>query len=52
MEKLLEQIAEILDVEEVDKTKKFTDYDEWDSLSDIIWSLMFTIPRYVLLING
>ena len=33
MEKLLARIAEILDVEEVDVTKKFTDYEEWDSLA-------------------
>lgn len=33
MEDLLAKIAEILDVEEVDVTKKFTDYEEWDSLA-------------------
>ena len=33
MEELLAKIAEILDIEEVDVTKKFTDYEEWDSLA-------------------
>lgn len=32
MEELIAKIAEILEVEELDVTKKFTDYDEWDSL--------------------
>ena len=33
MEELLAKIAEILEVEDIDVTKKFTDYDEWDSLA-------------------
>lgn len=33
MEELIEKLAEILEVEELDITKKFTDYEEWDSLS-------------------
>lgn len=33
MEVLVEKLTEILEVEELDVTKKFTDYDEWDSLS-------------------
>lgn len=33
MEVLVEKLKEILEVEELDVTKKFTDYDEWDSLS-------------------
>ena len=32
MEELLEKLADILEVEEVDVNKKFTDYEEWDSL--------------------
>lgn len=32
MKELLEKIAEILEVDEVDVSKKFTDYEEWDSL--------------------
>ena len=32
MEELIAKLAEILEVEELDATKKFTDYDEWDSL--------------------
>ena len=33
MEELKEKLAEILEVEELDITKKFTDYDEFDSLA-------------------
>ena len=33
MEELIEKLAEILEVEERDVTKKFTDYEEWDSLA-------------------
>ena len=33
MEELLEKLAEILEVETVDPTKKFTDYDVFDSLA-------------------
>lgn len=32
MEELLGKLAEILEVDEVDVNKKFTDYEEWDSL--------------------
>ena len=32
MEELLEKLADILEVEEVDVNKKFTDYEEWHSL--------------------
>lgn len=35
MKKLIEQIAEILEVENLDVTKKFTDYEEWDSLAGL-----------------
>lgn len=33
MEELIEKLAEILEVEELDITKRFTDYDEFDSLA-------------------
>lgn len=33
MEELKAKLAEILEVEELDVTKKFTDYDEFDSLA-------------------
>lgn len=33
MEELKNKLAEILEVEELDVTKKFTDYEEWDSLA-------------------
>lgn len=32
MNELLEKLAEILEVDELDVNKKFKDYDEWDSL--------------------
>lgn len=35
MEELIEKIAEILEVDELDTTLKFTDYDEWDSLAGL-----------------
>ena len=33
MEELKEKLAEILEVEDLDVTKKFTDYEEFDSLA-------------------
>lgn len=33
MEELIAKLAEILEVEDMDITKKFTDYDEFDSLA-------------------
>lgn len=33
MEELLVKLAEILEVENLDATKKFSDYDEFDSLA-------------------
>ena len=33
MEELKEKLAEILEVEELDVTKKFIDYEEFDSLA-------------------
>lgn len=35
MEELKEQLAEILEVEDLDVTKKFTDYEEFDSLASL-----------------
>ena len=32
MEELKEKLAEILEVDTIDVNKKFTDYEEWDSL--------------------
>ena len=33
MEELVSKLAEILEVDNLDITKKFEDYDEWDSLA-------------------
>lgn len=33
MEELVNKLSEILEVEDLDVTKKFQDYEEWDSLS-------------------
>lgn len=35
MEELVAKLAEILEVDDLDLTKKFADYDEWDSLSTL-----------------
>ena len=35
MKELVAKIAEILEVDDLDITKKFTDYDEWDSLATL-----------------
>ena len=35
MENLKEQLQELLEVEELDSTMKFTDLDEWDSLASL-----------------
>jgi acyl carrier protein len=35
MEELIAKLTEILEVDELDATKKFTDYDEWDSLCSL-----------------
>ena len=32
MNEFIEKLAEILEVDELDVNKKFTDYEEWDSL--------------------
>ena len=33
MEELVSKLAEIMEVDNLDVTKKFTDFDEWDSLT-------------------
>lgn len=35
MNELIEKLAEILEVDELDVNKKFTDYEEWDSLCSL-----------------
>ncbi len=35
MEELIQKIADILEVDELDVNKKFTDYEEWDSLAGL-----------------
>ncbi len=35
MEELKNKLSEILEVEDLDITKKFTDYEEWDSLTSL-----------------
>lgn len=35
MEELIMKLAEILEVENLDVSKKFTDYEEWDSLTSL-----------------
>lgn len=35
MEELVSKLAEILEVDDLDITKKFMDYEEWDSLAGL-----------------
>lgn len=35
MNELIEKLSEILEVEELDVNKKFSDYEEWDSLAGL-----------------
>lgn len=35
MEDLKNKLAEILEVDNLDVTKRFTDYEEWDSLASL-----------------
>lgn len=35
MEELVQKLADILEVDELDINKKFTDYEEWDSLAGL-----------------
>ena len=35
MEELVTKLAEILEVDNLDITKRFTDYEEWDSLTGL-----------------
>lgn len=35
MEELVSKLAQILEVDNLDVTKKFTDYEEWDSLTGL-----------------
>ena len=35
MEELIQKLADLLEVENLDITKKFKDYDEWDSLTSL-----------------
>ena len=35
MEELIQKLADILEVDNLDVTKKFTDYEEWDSLAGL-----------------
>lgn len=33
MEQLIEQLQELLEIDSIDLSKKFKDYEEWDSLA-------------------
>ena len=35
MEELIQKLSELLEVDELDVNKKFTDYEEWDSLAGL-----------------
>lgn len=51
MEDLKTKLAEILEVEELDVTKKFKDYDEWDSLTGLSLIAMLD-SDYNITMNG
>lgn len=36
MEELIEKLKDILEVDELDVTKRFADYEQWDSLSTLL----------------
>ena len=35
MEELIQKLADLLEVDSLDVNKKFSDYDEWDSLAGL-----------------
>lgn len=51
MEELLDQLADIIEVESIDVNKKFTDYDEWDSLCSLSVIAMLD-ARYRITMNN
>ena len=51
MEELVNKLAELLEVEELDITKKFSDYDEWDSLAGLSLIAMLDAD-YNITMNG
>lgn len=51
MEELIQKLADLLEVENLDITKKFSDYDEWDSLAGL--SLIALLDSdYNITMNG
>lgn len=36
MEELIEKLKDILELDELDVTKRFADYEQWDSLSTLL----------------
>ena len=51
MEELKAKLAEIMEVEDLDVTKKFKDYDEWDSLTGLSLIAMLD-SDYNITMNG
>lgn len=51
MEELKAKLAEILEVEDLDETKKFKDYEEWDSLTGLSLIAMLD-SDYNITMNG
>ena len=52
MEKLVEKLKEILEVEELDMNSKFTDYEEWDSLSALSIIAMLNTDYHIQMKNA
>ncbi len=49
MEELINKLSEILEVEELDVTKKFQDYEEWDSLSALTIIAMLDSDYHIVM---
>lgn len=51
MEDLIQKLADLLEVEELDISKKFSDYEEWDSLAGLSLIAMLD-SDYDITMNG
>ncbi len=51
MEELIVKLSELLEVEDLDLSRKFSDYDEWDSLA-LLSVLAMLDSEYGVSMNG
>lgn len=52
MEQLIEKLKEILEIEEIDMSAKFADYEEWDSLSALSVIAMLNSDYHIQMKNA